>query len=209
MWSFAKLPSDPLSQFGLAFSKKIPIFFLKIASLMAETNFTLGPTSKTNKFHLLFLVIVGQNSQHKRANLNGRTPLDIYSNNFRPSVKHVLGVLEWFYMPTENWDRPPPVWQKTRLFPDFFSEPFSYCCLCLFMFSFCMFSVICNFLLACCPLPIWVDQELAKANDGLCPCRCLWFCLVHVLCRLHYLHRSWRIWIVKLSENSERPVVVT
>ena len=70
-----------------------PFFLLKIASLMAETNFTLGPTSKTNKFHLLFLVIVGQNSQHKRANLNGRTPLDIYSNNFRPSVKHVLGVL--------------------------------------------------------------------------------------------------------------------
>ena len=69
---------------------------------MAETNFTLGPTSKTNKFPLLFLVIVGQNSQHKRANLNGRTPLDIYSNNFRPSVKHVLGVLEWFYMLTEK-----------------------------------------------------------------------------------------------------------
>ena len=40
---------------------------------MAETNFTLGPTSKTNKFPFLFLVIVGQNSQHKRANLNGRT----------------------------------------------------------------------------------------------------------------------------------------
>ena len=79
-----------------------PFFLLKIASLMAETNFTLGPTSKTNKFPLLFLVIVGQNSQHKRANLNGRTPLDIYSNNFRPSVKHVLGVLEWFYMLTEK-----------------------------------------------------------------------------------------------------------
>ena len=75
---------------GLAFFQKKnlpPFFLLKIASLMAETNFTLGPTSKTNKFHLLFLVIVGQNSQHKRANLNGRTPLDIYSNNFRPSVK--------------------------------------------------------------------------------------------------------------------------
>ena len=41
VWSFAKLPSAP--------------------------NFTLGPTSKTNKFPLLFLVIVGQNSQHKRA----------------------------------------------------------------------------------------------------------------------------------------------
>ena len=95
MWSFAKLPSDPPPVWHLKKKKKIPPFFLlKIASLMAETNFTLGPTSKTNKFHLLFLVIVGQNSQHKRANLNGRTPLDIYSNNFRPSVKHVLGVLE-------------------------------------------------------------------------------------------------------------------
>ena len=107
-----------------------PFFLLKIASLMAETNFTLGPTSKTNKFHLLFLVIVGQNSQHKRANLNGRTPLDIYSNNFRPSVKHVLGVLEWFYMLTEkilfqNWSlafyyhpRPAPPQFGKR--PDFF-----------------------------------------------------------------------------------------
>ena len=97
MWSFAKLPSDhpPTPTVWHFFKKKFtPIFLLKIASLMAETNFTLGPTSKTNKFHLLFLVIVGQNSQHKRANLNGRTPLDIYSNNFRPSVKHVLGVLE-------------------------------------------------------------------------------------------------------------------
>ena len=91
--------------FSLAFFQKKnlpPFFLLKIASLMAETNFTLGPTSKTNKFPLLFLVIVGQNSQHKRANLNGRTPLDIYSNNFRPSVKHVLGVLEWFYMLNEK-----------------------------------------------------------------------------------------------------------
>ena len=105
---------------------------LKIASLMAETNFTLGPTSKTNKFPLLFLVIVGQNSQHKRANLNGRTPLDIYSNNFRPSVKHVLGVLEWFYMLTEKilfqnrglafyyHPRPPPSLAKDHIFSGFF-----------------------------------------------------------------------------------------
>ena len=94
MWSFAKLPSDT-PQFGIFSKKKFtPIFLLKIASLMAETNFTLGPTSKTNKFHLLFLVIVGQNSQHKRANLKQFLKLDIYSNNFRPSVKHVLGVLE-------------------------------------------------------------------------------------------------------------------
>ena len=27
---------------------------------------------------------------------------DMYPNNFRPSVKHVLGVLEWFYMLTEK-----------------------------------------------------------------------------------------------------------
>ena len=51
--------------YGLFFQEKIDplfssfstVFFLKIASLMAETNFTLGPTSKTNQFHLLFLVI--------------------------------------------------------------------------------------------------------------------------------------------------------
>ena len=93
---FCQTPLGPPPLVWHLFKKIYPYFFLKIASLMAETNFTLGPTSKTNKFPLLFLVIVGQNSQHKRANLNGRTPLDIYSNNFRPSVKHVLGVLEWF-----------------------------------------------------------------------------------------------------------------
>ena len=83
MWSFAKLPPGPPPPVWHFFKKKNlpPFFLLKIASLMAETNFTLGPTSKTNKFPLLFLVIVGQNSQHKRANLNSRTPLDIYSNN--------------------------------------------------------------------------------------------------------------------------------
>ena len=101
---FCQTPLGPPPPVWHFFKKKNlpPFFLLKIASLMAETNFTLGPTSKTNKFHLLFLVIVGQNSQHKRANLNGRTPLDIYSNNFRPSGKHVLGVLEWFYMLTEK-----------------------------------------------------------------------------------------------------------
>ena len=30
---------------------------LKIASIMAETNFTLGPTSKTNKFPVLMVII--------------------------------------------------------------------------------------------------------------------------------------------------------
>ena len=38
---------------GLVFfprKKLTPIFFLKNASLMAETNFTLGPISKTIKF---------------------------------------------------------------------------------------------------------------------------------------------------------------
>ena len=135
MWSFAKLPSDPPPSLAFCQKKIYPHFLLlKIASLMAETNFTLGPTSKTNKFHLLFLVIVGQNSQHKRANLNGRTPLDIYSNNFRPSVKHVLGVLEWFYMLTEKIlfqnsslafyyhprPRPPPSLAKDHIFSGFF-----------------------------------------------------------------------------------------
>ena len=56
---FDKPPSDPPPWFALFPRKKIePFFLLKIASLMAETNFTLGPTSKTNKFPLLFLVIV-------------------------------------------------------------------------------------------------------------------------------------------------------
>ena len=66
---FPKPPPDPPPPSLAFFQKKNlpPFFLLKIASLMAETNFTLGPTSKTNKFHLLFLVIVGQNSQHKRA----------------------------------------------------------------------------------------------------------------------------------------------
>ena len=68
MWSFAKPPPGPPPSLAFFQKKNLPPFFLlKIASLMAETNFTLGPTSKTNKFHLLFLVIVGQNSQHKRA----------------------------------------------------------------------------------------------------------------------------------------------
>ena len=58
----------------------------------------------------------------------------MYPNNFRPSVKHVLGVLEWFYMLSAKilfqnrglvfYFHPnhslPPVWQKTRLFTDFF-----------------------------------------------------------------------------------------
>ena len=54
VWSFAKPPP------GLAFfpnKKFTPIFFLKIASIMAETNFTLGPTSKINKFPLLIVII--------------------------------------------------------------------------------------------------------------------------------------------------------
>ena len=34
-----------------------PFFCLKIASLMAETNFTLGPTSKTNEFPLFMVII--------------------------------------------------------------------------------------------------------------------------------------------------------
>ena len=43
---------------GIFSEKKFtPIFFLKIASIMAETNFTLGPTSKTNKFPVLMFII--------------------------------------------------------------------------------------------------------------------------------------------------------
>ena len=55
------------------------------------------------------------------------------TNNLRSSVKHVLGVLEWFYMLTEKIlfqnrglafyyppRHPPTVWQKTRLFPGVF-----------------------------------------------------------------------------------------
>ena len=49
VWSFAKLPSDPHPS-GLAFF--LPPFFLKIASIMAKTNFALGPTSK--KINLLY-----------------------------------------------------------------------------------------------------------------------------------------------------------
>ena len=54
----------------------------------------------------------------------------------RPSVKHVLGVLQWFFMLTEKIlsprPPPPPVWQNTTLFTDlFFSDPFpknAFCC---------------------------------------------------------------------------------
>jgi hypothetical protein len=63
-------PPPPPPSLAFFQQKNLPPFFLlKIASLMAETNFTLGPTSKTNKLPLLFLVIVVQNSQHKRAQI--------------------------------------------------------------------------------------------------------------------------------------------
>ena len=55
VWSFAKPPSDPP---GLAFfpnKKFTPILFLKIASIMAKTNFALGPTLK--KITLLMVII--------------------------------------------------------------------------------------------------------------------------------------------------------
>ena len=49
-------PPPPVWHFFRA--KNLPPFFLlKIASLMAETNFTLGPTSKTNKFPVLMVII--------------------------------------------------------------------------------------------------------------------------------------------------------
>ena len=58
MWSFAKLPSDPPPSLAFFQKKKLPPFFLlKIASLMAETNFTFGPTSNTNIFPLSIVII--------------------------------------------------------------------------------------------------------------------------------------------------------
>ena len=55
------LPRTPPPGFGLFSGKKLtPIFFLKIASIMAETNFTLGPTSKTNKFLVLMVIICSE-----------------------------------------------------------------------------------------------------------------------------------------------------
>ena len=51
------LPNSP-PPIGIFFQKNLPPFLLlKIASLMAETNFTLGPTSKTNQFSLLMVII--------------------------------------------------------------------------------------------------------------------------------------------------------
>ena len=46
-------------RFSIFSEQKIyPNFFLlKIASITAETNFTLGPTSKTNKFPVLMVII--------------------------------------------------------------------------------------------------------------------------------------------------------
>ena len=93
---FCQTPlGPPTPWFGIFSTKKFtPIFFVENCIFHGRNEFYAWSHFKKNKFQLLFLVIVGQNSQHKRANLNGRTPLDIYSNNFRPSVKHVLGVLE-------------------------------------------------------------------------------------------------------------------
>ena len=53
-------PPTPPPPPGLVFftNKKFTQFFLlKIASIMAETNFTLGPTSKTNKIPVLMVII--------------------------------------------------------------------------------------------------------------------------------------------------------
>ena len=58
---YGLLPNPPRTPPpGLAFfpnKKFYSHFFLKIASIMAETNFALGPTSKTNKFTLLMVII--------------------------------------------------------------------------------------------------------------------------------------------------------
>ena len=50
MWSFAKLPSDPPPVWSF-FRKKFDLhFFLEIRPLLGETNFTLGPISKSILF---------------------------------------------------------------------------------------------------------------------------------------------------------------
>ena len=50
VWSIAKPPSAPPPCLAFFPNKNFtPIFLLKIASLIAETSFTLGRTSKTNK----------------------------------------------------------------------------------------------------------------------------------------------------------------
>ena len=54
VWSFTPLGPPPILVF---FRKFTPIMFLKIASLMAETNFALGPTAKTNKYPLILVII--------------------------------------------------------------------------------------------------------------------------------------------------------
>ena len=56
---FCQTPLGPPPPCLAFFQKKNlpPFFLLKIASLMAETNFTLGPTSKTNKFPVLMVII--------------------------------------------------------------------------------------------------------------------------------------------------------
>ena len=87
---------------GLAFFRTknlTPIFLLKITSVMAETNFTLGPASKTNKFHLsmqwsLFVQNQSGSNNYSATPSQQFLKLHIYPINFRPSVKHVLGVLE-------------------------------------------------------------------------------------------------------------------
>ena len=58
VWCFAKPPSaPPLPGWHFFRTKNLSHFFLKISSIMAETNFTLGPTSKINKFPLLIVII--------------------------------------------------------------------------------------------------------------------------------------------------------
>ena len=48
VWSFAKPPSDPPPVWSFFTRKKLtPIFFLEIRPLLGETNFTLGPISKS------------------------------------------------------------------------------------------------------------------------------------------------------------------
>ena len=63
---------------------------------MSETNFTLGPTSKTNKFPLSFLVIVGQNSQHKRAKSD--TFKVVFKGILHQKIFYRLNLIFWIVM---------------------------------------------------------------------------------------------------------------
>ena len=71
---------------------------------------------KTNKFHLWYFFFPWFGTLGLFLKLSQW--LEKWPKHFRLSVKHVLGVLEWFCMPTEK--------HHTRHFPDFFRQPSLY-----------------------------------------------------------------------------------